>query len=204
MKASAIILCGGKDSRFGSNKGLAVVGGRRVIDRVLDEVGPLSSQTLIVTSMEKPDIPAPSDAEILFDEYHAKGPLGGIYTGLLSSKHAEAIVVGCDMPFVNRKLLAHMLEISAGYDAVIPKLEGDMFEPLHAVYSRTCVPAMKERLEIGKLSLNKLIRDLNVRYVERDEYAPFDPRMISFFNINYPEDLERANELAREADLTSP
>jgi NDP-sugar pyrophosphorylase family protein len=28
--------------------------------------------------------------------------------------------------------------------------------------------------------------------------------MLSFFNINYPEDLERANEIAREADRSSP
>ena len=104
------------------------------------------------------------------------------------------------MPFLNTALLRYMLDVSEGFDAVIPRLDGGMVEPLHAVYSRTCLPVMKARLERDELAINRLLGELHIKYLEKPEYLPLDPRMLSFFNINYPEDLVRANEIAREVD----
>ncbi len=203
MKATSIILCGGRERRFGSNKALAVVDGKRVIDRVIDQLAPLSGQLLVVTSAEKSDLPLGDRAKIVIDKYVGKGPLGGIYSGLAGADFPLAIVVGCDMPFVNGRLLRYMLGLADGFDAVIPRLDEGMIEPLHAIYARTCMPRMKARLESDQLSVSQLLHEVKVRYVEKAEYLPFDPQLLSFFNINYPSDLDRANELASESNSTT-
>jgi molybdopterin-guanine dinucleotide biosynthesis protein A len=196
VKVTSIVLCGGKERRFGSNKALAMVAGKRAIDRVIERLEPISDLILVVTSPEKANLAAGGRTKVLVDRYPGKGPLGGIYTGLIEAQSAKAIVVGCDMPFLNTQLLKKMVMMADGFDAVVPRLDGGMIEPLHAVYARSCAPEMKEHLDNDRLSITQLIRELKVRYMEKEEYLPLDPDMLSFFNINYPADLERANRLA--------
>ena len=201
MDISAVILCGGKERRFGGrNKFLASVGGRTVIERVTDTLRPLSKQIILVTSPEK-DIALGHDVMIVRDAYPGKGPLGGVYTGLVAADYEYAIAVGCDMPFLNSRILSYMLDIAPKNDIVVPRLGGRMVEPLHAIYAKTCIPKMKARLEKGILAITPLFAELKVRYLEKEEYLPLDPQMLSFFNINYPEDLERANRIAAEIDF---
>ena len=200
MKPVSIILCGGKERRFGRSKATAVVGGVTVLQRVIGVLGPLSRQVIVVTSPEKADIAVGNGVVLVTDAYPGRGPLGGIYTGLARVESDLAIVVACDMPFLNPALLSRMVELTKGYDAVVPRLAGTMVEPLHAVYAQTCLAPMKARLEAGQLSIAPLLRELRVRYLEKEEYLPLDPRMLSFFNINYPEDLDRANRIAAQVD----
>jgi molybdopterin-guanine dinucleotide biosynthesis protein A len=196
VKVTSIVLCGGKERRFGSNKALAIVAGKTAIERVVERLEPVSDSVLFVTSPEKANLPVSGHIRTLVDKFPGKGPLGGIYTGLIEAHSSKAIVVGCDMPFLNTRLLKKMIMMADGFDAVIPRLEGGMIEPLHAVYATTCAAEMKVHLDNDRLSITELIRELKVRYMERDEYLPLDPGMLSFFNLNYPEDLERANALA--------
>jgi len=199
-KPTSIILCGGKESRFGGSKSTACVGGITVMERIIRVLEPLSREIIAVTSPEKRNLPVGIKARIVTDRYPGKGPLGGIYTGLLHTKSHFAIAVACDMPFLNAALLSRMLDIADGFDVVVPRLEGTMVEPLHAIYARSCIHEMKARIESGQLSIAPLFGRLRVRYVTKEEYLPFDPRMLSFFNINYPEDFERANRLAAQLD----
>jgi molybdopterin-guanine dinucleotide biosynthesis protein A len=136
--------------------------------------------------------------EIVVDVYPDKGPLGGIYTGLLASQSSHSIVVACDMPFLNTELLRYMIELSGGLDAVVPRLGEGMVEPLHAIYSRSCLDNMKIRLERNQLGINSFLDTVRVRYVERAECQRLDPQLLSFFNINYQSDLDRAIALAAE------
>ena len=200
MKVTSIILCGGKDRRFGGNKALSLVGGKRVIDRVLERLDPISSQMLIVTSPAKTGLEITPPVSAIVDLYPDKGPLGGIYTGLKEASSSYAIVVGCDMPFINTQILHRMVSVSSGFDAVIPRLDAGMIEPLHAIYAQTCAEEMRIRLDQNRLSITQLIREMNVRYLEKEEYLPLDPQMLSFFNINYQADLKVANELSARAD----
>jgi molybdenum cofactor guanylyltransferase len=195
MNVTSLILCGGKDKRFGSCKATAIVGGKRIIDRVIERLSPLSSEILVITSLEKRDIPIDDRARIVIDKYPSKGPLGGIYSGLLEAKTDLAIVVGCDMPFINTHLMRKMLGIIDSYDAVIPTLGKEMREPLHAVYTRACIPAIKAHLDNDNLSIFQGLSDLKIRYLDREEFISIDPQMLSFFNVNYPNDLEKANRL---------
>ena len=114
-----------------------------MIECVVERLRPLTDRILIVTSREQLDLLGTSQAETLADLYPEKGPLGGIYTGLLASQSSHSIVVACDMPFLSTELLRYMVELSPDFDAVIPNLEKGMREPLHAVYSRSCLGIMK-------------------------------------------------------------
>jgi molybdopterin-guanine dinucleotide biosynthesis protein A len=200
IKPTSVILCGGKALRFGSSKAITSVGGRTVIERIIRVLEPLSSQIIAVTSAEKTDIPVADKAKVVTDVYPGRGPLGGIYTGLLHAQSDLTLVVGCDMPFLNAKLMSLMLDLTDGFDAVVPRLGGRYVEPLHAIYAKTCLMKIKNQLESGQLSIWPVLRELHARYMEEDEYLPLDPRMLSFFNINTVEDFKRANQIAAQLD----
>jgi molybdopterin-guanine dinucleotide biosynthesis protein A len=94
-----------------------------------------------------------------------------------------------------------MLEIAGDYDVVIPRVDGGLIEPLHAVYSRKCLDIMKVFLDNKQLSIRDAIKKLNVRYMQPAESQRFDPRLLSFFNINYQSDLEKAIAIEAETAL---
>ena len=196
MKLTSLILAGGKNQRLGRDKANEIIGGQTLIECVIERVKPLSQQILIVTSQQKPDFTVTDDVQVVTDLYPDMGPLGGIYTGLMSSQQASSIVVACDMPFLNTELLSYMVECSNGYDAVVPRLGERKLEPLHAVYSRNCLDRMKTWLERNQLGVHSFIGTLNTRYIERAECQQLDPQLLSFFNINNQADLERAIALS--------
>ncbi|GAJ09814.1 unnamed protein product, partial [marine sediment metagenome] len=147
-------------------------------------------------SREQPDLPIICRAEILVDLYSGKGPLAGIYTGLLAAQFSHSVVVACDMLFLNTKLLRYMIELSPDFDVVVPRLGEEMVEPLHAIYSKDCLGNIKTQLERNQLRVNSFFNTVRVRYVERAECQRLDPQLLSFFNINYQSDLDRAIALA--------
>lgn len=196
MKVTAIVLAGGKNRRLGRSKALETIVGKSLIERVVDRLKPQTSQILVVTSREQPDLPVACKAEILVDIYPDKGPLGGIYTGLLASQSSHNIVVACDMPFLNTELLHYMIELSHNFDVVVPRLGEGMVEPIHAIYSKRCLDNIKTQLEGSELEVYAVLKKMSVRYVEQAECQRFDPQLLSFFNINCQSDLDQAVVLA--------
>jgi molybdopterin-guanine dinucleotide biosynthesis protein A len=199
LETGCIVLAGGYGLRLGRNKALEAVGERSLLDWVLSRLSFLDSDILLVTTKELPytrliDYPR---LRVVSDIYPSRGPLGGIYTGLKFTSAARSLVVACDMPFLNRGLLRYMIEISAGFDLVIPRL-GELVEPLHAVYSRACLAPIERLLEQGILSVRELFSLVRVRYVETEEIGRFDPEHLSFFNVNTKSDLARARDLLRQ------
>ena len=191
-KQSAIILAGGRSLRFGRNKALEIINGKSLIEGVVERIKLVSNQILIVTSPGELIFPVASEVEILVDLYPGKGPLGSIYTGLLASQSSHSSVVACDMPFLNIELLNYMNELSQDFDIVIPRLEEGKVEPLHAIYSKSCLDIIKTQLENDYLQISHLLTMLRVRYIERAECQNFDSQLLSFFNINNKSDLDLA------------
>ena len=200
MEVTLIILAGGKSLRLGRNKALEIVSGKSLIERVAERLKPITDQLIIVTSKEQVGLPFIHGAEVVADIYPGKGPLGGIYTGLMASRSEQNIVVACDMPFLNTELLRHMIELSPGYDAVVPRLGEGTIEPLHSVYSKSCLPVIRMRLENDQLEIIPSLEQLRVRYVEEAECRRFDPQLLTFFNMNRQSDLDRAIDIADETD----
>ena len=201
---TSIVLAGGKSLRLGRSKYLETINGKSLIERVIEQLKSVSHRILIVTSREQFDLPAACEAEVMVDLYPGKGPLVGIYTGLLAAESSHSLVVACDMPFLNIELLHYMINLSQGFDAVVPKLGKGKVEPLHAIYSKSCLGSMKTLLEHDQLEVSLVLDKVRVRYVERAECQRFDSQLFSFFNINCQSDLERAIMLAAETSQRDP
>ena len=199
MKITAIVLAGGKSLRLGRTKALETFISKSLIENVIDRLRHLADQLLIVTSGEQ-DLPSMDKTEALTDVYPEKGPLCGIYTGLLAARYSHSIVVGCDMPFINTELFRFIAELAPEFDAVIPRLSQAKVEPLHAVYAKSCLDKIKIHLEKNQLGIHALLSTLNIRYVEREECLRFDPQLLSFLNINNQSDLDRALSLANKSN----
>ena len=197
MDISCIVLAGGKGLRLGRNKALETVGSRSLLEAVVFHLSSFNSDIIIVTAREQsiPEFIDYPKLRIVTDIYPGKGPLGGIYTGLTASNSFYNVVVACDMPFLNQALLRYMIQLSANFDLVVPRL-GDMLEPLHAVYSQGCLAPAEHLLKQGNMVVRELLSLVKVRYVETEEINRFDPRHLSFFNINTEADLKKAKELA--------
>lgn len=196
---SFIVLAGGKGARLGRYKALETINNESLIQRVVSSLSCFNSDIIVVIGKGQrlPQFTSYPKLRIVTDTYAAKGPLVGIYTGLLASASSYNLVVACDMPFLNLDLLGYILKISAGFDVVIPRL-GEPVEPLHAVYSKGCLAAIEQLLGQGNYKTDRLLSLVRVRYVEAGEIDRFDPEHLSFFNINTKADLETARELVKK------
>jgi len=195
---TSIILAGGKSLRLGRSKSLENIGGRSLIQWVVDCLAILSTEIIVATNQgEVFPCSSPVKIRMVADIYPGKGPLAGIYSGLRASSSSQAIIVGCDTPFLNVSLLAYMAKNIDQYDVVLPRI-GEMVEPLCAVYSKSCLVSIKALLEQNKLRVSKLFGAVKVRYIEEGEINIFDPEHLSFFNINSQADLEKAKRLFAE------
>ena len=185
--------------RLGRIKALEIINGQSLIERTIDCLSSLSHSVLVVTSQEQFGVIAASrlKGKVIVDLYPGRGALGGIYTGLASADSFYSLVVGCDMPFLNRDLLRYLIDLAPGFDVVVPRVDG-MYEPLHAVYSRSCLASISELMEQDSLEISNLFGSVNTRYVDKDEIAKFDPQLLSFFNVNTLHDLKRAKEIIKQ------
>jgi len=199
LDISCIVLAGGRGLRLGHDKAFETIGNRSLLERVVSRLCRLGSAVIIVTAQggSFPQLAGYPELRVVADTYHGKGPLAGIYAGLAASDSSRNLVVACDMPFLNRALLDYMVQVSADGDVTIPRV-GDTVEPLHAVYSRSCLGPVEYLLEQGRVKVSELLKLVKVRYVEAEEINRFDPEHLSFFNINTVADLDRARQIAEE------
>ncbi len=197
MEISGIILAGGKSLRLGHDKVEAKLGRTTLLQQVVSRLDPLTRDIIIVTAEERTFAPLAGRSRIRLtsDIIPGQGSLGGIYTGLVRSDTLYNLVVAADMPFLSKPLLKYMIEVSDGFDFVLPRVN-NRYEPLHAVYSRDCIAPIEALIRRGRKVITDLIDHVKVRFVEAGEVERYDPDHLSFFNINTREDLERARRIA--------
>jgi len=194
---TSIVLAGGKGKRFGRDKLSETIEGRTLLQRVVDSLSLVSKKILVAVapSQPRPDLSLTS-VEVIVDLYPGKSALGGIYTGLMASHSFHNLAVAADMPFLSIPLLRYMIEGAAGFDVVVPRINGEL-EPLHALYSKRCLVPMQWQMERGELRIRHFLDQMKVRYVEEPEIDRFDPEHLSFFNINTAADLKKARALSQ-------
>lgn len=191
MKITGIILAGGKNLRMGKNKAFLEVNGERIIDRTKTLFLEIFDEVLLVAN-SLPDYLG-LNLRMVADLYAGKGALGGIYTGLFHASHSHAFVAACDMPFLNKDLIRHLIDLSPGYDIVIPKTQ-DGWQPLHAIYSQKCLPFMEDLIRKDNLKIIDFFHRVKKREVPTEEILPLDPNLASFLNANTPEELARIKD----------
>lgn len=198
---TAVILAGGMSRRLGRNKALEPFLGEPLIRRVIRRMSQVASNIIVVANDDErvAELDLPDHVTPVIDEYPGKGSLGGIYTGLHAAPTEWAIFCACDMPFPNPRLYRALLSNRAANDAVVPVVEGRP-EPIHAAYSRVCLEPIQEKIAADRLKISGFFEDVRVRYFTEDQVREIDPDLLSFFNINTQQDLEKANQIA----LTDP
>jgi molybdopterin-guanine dinucleotide biosynthesis protein A len=186
---TGILLAGGKNSRMKKPKAFLEINGIRLIDHALSIYRKIFPELIIVTNdpLSYKDF---TDSVIVTDIYKEKGPLGGIYAGLFYAVNHHAFVAACDMPFLNEKLISYMIELSGHQDIVVPQTS-DGFQPLHAIYSRKCLPSIKRLLQADKLKITGFYKEMHPHIIAEEEIKKFDTDLKVFQNINTPEELEK-------------
>lgn len=191
---AAIILVGEKSKRMGKNKALLKINGRCLIEHVIDRLSIVFKDVLIVT-------PLPASfrflnkqrVKIVKDVVFQKGPLGGIYTGLFYSRDKYNFICGCDMPFLNWRLLKAMVSMTADIDILVPLING-FLEPLHSIYSRRCIKSIEKHLKADDLKIKKIFSEVRCRYLPQELIKKYDPTLFSFFNLNTTRMFHLANK----------
>ena len=195
---SIAVLAGGQSQRMGRDKAFLEVGGRRVIERVLDAVRPLTDDLFISTN--SPEQYRGFDLRMVADIYPDKAALGGIYSVIDAAHHPSVLVVACDMPFLNVELLQHLIDLAPLADVVVPMINPPQPETLHAVYGKTCLPAIEPRLVANKLRIVGFFDDVTVHYLSKDDIARLDPNFYSFINMNTPSEWQAVQAIADSLD----
>ncbi len=183
---TGVILAGGKSSRFGRNKAFVEIDGTRLIERVARLMGSIFKRLIIIsnTPREYSYLQLP----VYVDLIKGLGPIGGIYTGLEVIEDDAGFFVACDMPFINEGLVRYIIDVRDDFDAVVPRINR-LTEPLHALYSKSCLPAVRKLIRSGNFQTAKSYEKIRVRFVEEMEIRAFDPMLKSFMNINRPDEL---------------
>jgi molybdopterin-guanine dinucleotide biosynthesis protein A len=195
VRVSGIVLAGGASVRLGQDKALVEVAGQTLVERVVDVLRALVDEIVLVTP--SPERLAWLGLPVAGDVYSGVGTLGGLHAGLAAIENPYGLVVGCDMPFLNRDLLSCILSQAGNAEVVMPRV-GRFYEPLHALYARSILPVLEERILAGQRRIRQACAGLSTRYVLEDEIARYDPEHLSFFNVNTPEDLERARAVLED------
>ncbi|MEM3580586.1 MAG: molybdenum cofactor guanylyltransferase [Candidatus Bathyarchaeia archaeon] len=195
---SAIVLAGGASKRFGYDKGLAPLSGKPLIIHVLDALDNIAEEKIVVVSSkeqaEKMVKVLGSEVKIAIDQNKLQSPLVGALTGFKEAHGEYALLLPCDTPLVSREILALILELCVGKNAVIPRWPNGYIEPLHAAYRvQPALEAAENTLKDGSLDMRSMVEKLrNIRYVSTLVFQQFDPQLKMFFNVNTPLDLKRA------------
>jgi molybdenum cofactor guanylyltransferase len=192
------IQAGGESRRMGRDKALIPFLGKPLIQRVIQRVALLADEVLVTTN--RPENYFFLNLPLFSDLAPGRGALGGLLTALNAAHGDLVAVVACDMPFVSIALLAAQrdLLVEGDFDAVIPQTEGGT-EPFHAVYRRaTCLPAIQEAIQAEKWRVDAWFSKRAMRFLTPEEVQRYDPDQLAFWNVNTPEDLQQAEQLARD------
>jgi len=193
-----VIQAGGRSRRMGHDKALLPFLGQHLISRVVDRMSPIADEVLVTTN--KPQDYKFLNLPLFSDLIPNRGALGGLYTALKAARCPYVAVVACDMPFINPKLLSaqYDLLVDRKADIVIPKLDGGL-EPFHAIYRRdACLPHITAAIQDDKWRVDSWYHKVNLFAFNQEMILEHDPQLFSFRNVNTPEELESAIQLARE------
>lgn len=192
---TAVVLAGGPGSRLGGGKPWRTLAGRRLVDLALERARELCPQ-VVVAAVDCADF-ADLTCPIVADRWPGQGPLASLATVLLDTPATSVLLLPVDAPLMRPALLRRILELSPGRQAVACQGPGGL-EPLMAWYSRACLPEAQRMVQAGELRLRLLLRHVDAYILSREEVARLDPEDLSFINVNFPQDLERAERIALE------
>lgn len=191
-EVTGLVLAGGSSSRLGFNKALATLGGETLVARAARLLGEICPQVMLVS--RDPAVARGLPYPLVDDETPGAGPLGALAAGLRACPTPFALALACDLPFFPPELAAYLARLARrepDIEAAVPHW-GNFWEPLAALYARSCLSRIQEALRRGERRLTAFFEKVKLRPVTEEEIRRFAPPEEAFFNLNYPEDFKRA------------
>jgi molybdopterin-guanine dinucleotide biosynthesis protein A len=205
LDKSAIILAGGISSRFRQDKGLLLLANKPLIKHVLDAINNVVDEKIVVVGAKAQVADYmkifDSDVKLVSDDVHVRSPLLGSLTGLREARGEYAILLPCDTPFISHEIVSLLFELCINRNAAIPRWPNGYIEPLQAVYRvKPALEAANRAFCAGGLNMRSMIKELRgVRYISTLVLQQLDSELETFFNVNTPLDLKRAERMLKRA-----
>jgi len=197
---TGVILAGGKSKRMGQDKRYLHWNGLNLLDAVCRVMNDLFEEVIVVTAV--PDYErGVSGVRFVTDEIPDKGSIGGLFSGIRQSQNHYSFTVACDMPYLNQGVIERICHSPQGDVVAVKLLQG--VQPLHARYSKNCLPYIEEMILVGNLKIQNLFHDSRIFSLILDEkhFYDLDPHLRSFMNVNTPSDWEFARKVQRNSRL---
>jgi molybdopterin-guanine dinucleotide biosynthesis protein A len=201
-EVAGVVLAGGRARRFGGrNKAFLEIGGERIVDRQLALLRQVTGSQVVIANVpeEFADLGVPVRGDVVPDA----GPLGGLHAALVATRASRALVLACDLPFLNAAFLWYLVEHAPDADVVVP-LTAEGVHPLCAVYATRLAPLIEARLAGSRRAVHELFEDVATLYVPPRVVAVFDPDGGLLANVNAPADYDAALARARAAASRRP
>jgi molybdopterin-guanine dinucleotide biosynthesis protein A len=201
---SAIVVAGGVSKRFGQDKGLIKLAEKPLILYVMDTVALVVDEIVVVVNSKAQERKflrvVKQKARVVIDNAAVQTPLVGALAGFETIQSEYSLLLACDTPFLSAEILRLLLDICINKSAVIPRWANGDIEPLQAGYhAKTVAKAAKAALGSGKLDMRSMITEMqNIRYISTTVLQQFDPKLITFFNLNTPNDLKKAEAIIEQ------
>ncbi len=184
----AVVLAGGRSRHSGTEKAKTTLGGRTVLERVLEVVCPFVDDVAIVGPW------APDGFTVSPEAWRYDGPLAGMSWGMSKVGTEYTLLIGCDHPLLEPQLLGRLLVRRRAATVVVA--EGPHGpEPLVGVYHERCATLAAELADIGERRLHALLDRTDVSLLSRSDWADVDPDGRSFLDVEWPDDFETIENL---------
>ncbi len=184
---TGLVLSGGSSRRMGEDKAMLFFEGKRLVSHVVSALESVCQQILVVAQPQQ-DLSFLGKT-VVHDLIPGYGALMGLYTGLKNAPTDRVLAVACDMPFLQPKLLEHLIHVDVKADVVVPKIDGH-FEPLLAIYSKNCLGAIEDMIKRSRKCVYDFYPKVRVREISQKELRIFDPELKSLVNFNTPTELK--------------
>jgi molybdenum cofactor guanylyltransferase len=198
MNAEGFVTAGGLSSRMGSDKALLEIGGRRMIEHIIQALSPVTKRVSIIAN-------GPGYSQlglpVFADSYTGIGPLEAIRTSLVNARARRVVLVACDLPFVTSELFTFLLGLKGNHKAIVPIGSDQRLEPLCAIYSIDALDCVASLINSGERKLSKLFDLVPTRLVKTAEFRHLKGSELFFENVNTPEDYARAREVIHQPGM---
>ena len=193
---SGVVLAGGKSTRMGRDKRCLPWNGVKLLDSICAVMDQLFDELIVVTAVSDYELRSVSVRSIT-DEIPGKGSIGGLFSGILHGKNPYSFVVACDMPYLHSEVVERICLSPPADIVVVNLLQG--VQPLHARYSKKCLPYLEEMIRKDHLKIQELLVNpaLSSIVLDESQFSDLDPHLRSFINVNTPSDWEFARKAQR-------
>lgn len=180
------IMAGGRSTRMGSDKALAKLGGRTLLERAVETWrGWGGTLAVSVGSRERAEL-APAGTVPIFDVYPHCGPLGGLHGGLTVCSTEFLLLLAVDTPFLGPEL-GERLAAGIGTATACVFTVDARPQPLFGLYRASCLPVAEKLLASGERRMRALLEEVPTVYLPAEDGVPFQ-------NLNTPEALADADK----------